>query len=130
MGGPSLSVPGATCFYNPLYKSKCHTTPTSDSSPSSPTVTSYTPSDSPSNGPTLTLKTASPTFPPTKGKACVKANKYSKSCGTKMGSENCCNGLVCNIYYKKCVKEQFKLCAGPNSFSKQCGSRWGKAAPH
>jgi len=53
---------------------------------------------------------------------CSPENLYSKACGANGGRKECCDGLVCHSYTKKCVKEENKECAGLYTHATECGS--------
>lgn len=77
-----------------------------------------------------------PTIPPTITSAipntlfptestCAAEWEKSTGCGSDLGKDQCCPGLVCHSYqWWKCVKEENKLCAGPNTLARECGSTW------
>jgi len=85
--------------------------------------------------------------------ACAKEHEESNDCRLKDGKQNCCNGLVCDINYWICVKEENKFyftfptllptllpkpnsekksvpsieeCAMENKWSMDCGAKSGK----
>merc|ERR1711982_35057 len=60
---------------------------------------------------------------------CAVDGEKSLDCGSKLGKQSCCEGLVCHEdQYWRCVKPEYTTCSGPNTLAQECGSEWEDAS--